>query len=832
MGVAMGPWGSTTYTGTLTLPAEGTYDFFTAYQRFDGTWNTSIPTDPGVINAVTITVAGYGSCTTNSLLPANSLLERSQGTRPLSGVNCSISPPDTPSPANGASNVGLAALLSWSGGTAASSYQLYFGSSNPPPFLATVSGNSYGLGLNANTTYFWYVVPNLSGATASNTWSFTTTGGVQAPGVPTNLWPGNGTANVSLTPTLTWSPASGAANYLVYFGTTNPPYAAGRTGGASYSPGQLGGNTTFYWRVVAQNALGSTSSAIISFTTMTSPAFGPVLVSGLSNPMFITSDSSSLYWSEANGLIRKVAKAGGSPTNLSVNGTIGTHLAVDDTSVYFGDGSSLRAVPKGGGSERILAAYNPTGIATDSGNVYWTEYGNGAIRKVGKSGGAVTTLATGSNRPVGIATDGEYVYWSEASSPGYVWKVSVNGGAITFLGYNVNNDGVAIDDGNVYWGEYVYADQGSIDKVAKYGGAITKLATGLNQVWNVATDGASVFWVENRTGGAVKQVSITGSGPVTLADNLSEPVALTVDSSNVYWIERNGGGTASGTLKMSPKAPTVQVTVGTSPSGRSFQVDGVSYTLPQTFVWLSGSSHTITANSQAGFTGAQYIWQSWSDGGASSHSVYPTFNASYVASFGTQYYLTASANQGGAISPPSNWYDAGTVLPISAVAASGYTFVGFSGDMTGTVTPQNLAMDGPHTVTASFTASPALRITGAHTGNFTQGQSGATYTVTVSNQAFTGPTSGTVTVTETVPLGLTLVSMVGAGWACPTGGNTCTRNDALAAGVGYPPITVTVNVAANAISPQVNGISVSGGAEILQIPATLRSSSPLRCRRS
>jgi pectin methylesterase-like acyl-CoA thioesterase len=47
-----------TYSGTLTITAPGTYNFFTAYQRFDGTWNTSIPTDPGIINAWTITVGG------------------------------------------------------------------------------------------------------------------------------------------------------------------------------------------------------------------------------------------------------------------------------------------------------------------------------------------------------------------------------------------------------------------------------------------------------------------------------------------------------------------------------------------------------------------------------------------------------------------------------------------------------------------------------------------------------------------------------------------------------------------------------------------------------
>lgn len=103
----------------------------------------------------------------------------------------------------------------------------------------------------------------------------------------------------------------------------------------------------------------------------------------------------------------------------------------------------------------------------------------------------------------------------------------------------------------------------------------------------------------------------------------------------------------------------------------------------------------------------------------------------------------------------------------------------------------------------------ALSISKTHIGNLTQGQTGAQYTVLVSNAAAAGPTNGTVTVTETVPSGLTLVSMNGSGWACVS--NTCSRTDALNAGSSYSPITVIVNVAANAASPQVNAVSVSGG---------------------
>ena len=101
-----------------------------------------------------------------------------------------------------------------------------------------------------------------------------------------------------------------------------------------------------------------------------------------------------------------------------------------------------------------------------------------------------------------------------------------------------------------------------------------------------------------------------------------------------------------------------------------------------------------------------------------------------------------------------------------------------------------------------------LTISKSHNGNFARGQTGAQYTVTVTNSSGS-PTSGLVTMTENPPAGLTITGMSGAGWTCNT--VTCTRSDLLNGGASYPAITVTVNVAVNATSPQVNQVSVSIG---------------------
>src|SRR5262249_13916982 len=116
--------------------------------------------------------------------------------------------------------------------------------------------------------------------------------------------------------------------------------------------------------------------------------------------------------------------------------------------------------------------------------------------------------------------------------------------------------------------------------------------------------------------------------------------------------------------------------------------------------------------------------------------------------------------------------------------------------------------------TTTINAAADLTIAKSHSGNFIQGHIGATYTISVSNIGGT-PTSGTVTVTDALPSGLTATAMSGTGWSCTVATLTCTRGDALAAGAAYPAITLTVNVASNAPASVTNVASVSGGGDAI-----------------
>ena len=113
----------------------------------------------------------------------------------------------------------------------------------------------------------------------------------------------------------------------------------------------------------------------------------------------------------------------------------------------------------------------------------------------------------------------------------------------------------------------------------------------------------------------------------------------------------------------------------------------------------------------------------------------------------------------------------------------------------------------------AVTQMPDLTVNKSHTGNFTLGQTGATYSIVVTNSG-SATTSGTVTVTDTLPTGLTATGISGGGWSCVLATLTCTRSTTRGPGGSFQAITVTVNVAANAPPTVTNSATVSGGGEI------------------
>ena len=151
-------------------------------------------------------------------------------------------------------------------------------------FLNLASGGNYTLTPSRVSYTFTPVNQTVSNLNGNQTASFTAALG--PPGAPAGGSPTNGATLVVLTPVVSWSAGIGSTSHNVYFGTTSPPPFAANTTGTSYSPGALAGNTTYFWRIVAKNSAGTTSSGIWSFTTqLGTPAApgGPSPVSGETN---------------------------------------------------------------------------------------------------------------------------------------------------------------------------------------------------------------------------------------------------------------------------------------------------------------------------------------------------------------------------------------------------------------------------------------------------------------------------------------------------------------------------------------------------------------------
>jgi hypothetical protein len=94
------------------------------------------------------------------------------------GISC----PRSPAPADGQSGVPQDQKLSWEVVDSASSYDVYFGVSSPPPFATTVSTPSFDPGLlSVGQVYRWKVVPRGPCGTSGGCeeWSFSTQGAIQ-----------------------------------------------------------------------------------------------------------------------------------------------------------------------------------------------------------------------------------------------------------------------------------------------------------------------------------------------------------------------------------------------------------------------------------------------------------------------------------------------------------------------------------------------------------------------------------------------------------------------------------------------------------------------------
>jgi hypothetical protein len=202
-------------------------------------------------------------------------------------VGCPQTGPTLQAPAAGATNVSQTPTLQWNAVADADRYDIFFGpagsgacTGNP---AVTTSGVTFQINqqLAPATTYEWRVGARREGTNCLRMLSACqtfTTGGTACPqvGAFATISPPDGAA-LNATPTLNWSASSGASQYLVSLGQTNPPSAlANGTVNApatSFNPGTLAPGR-YYWFITAAPACGGSgkrSTNVSSFTIASCP---------------------------------------------------------------------------------------------------------------------------------------------------------------------------------------------------------------------------------------------------------------------------------------------------------------------------------------------------------------------------------------------------------------------------------------------------------------------------------------------------------------------------------------------------------------------------------
>jgi hypothetical protein len=486
--------------------------------------------------------------------------------------------------------------------------------------------------------------------------------------------------------------------------------------------------------------------------------------------------SGNLYIADnVNNRVRQIVA--GTMTTLAGNGSQG---------LYSGDG----------GLAAVAGIQYPTDAAVDgAGNLYIADFFDNVIRKVAANG-IITTVAgggTGCPQQTDSIGDGCPATQAQLSSP----------------------YGVALDAfGNLYISDHLNQVIRKVD--VDENSTITTVAgggTGCPQQTDSIGDGCQATQAQLQYPAGVR---IDAAGNLYIADSWNNAIRMVALNGIIATVAGGGTGCPQQTDAIGDGCPATQASLS-EPYGLALDTPGNLYIADYSDyvvrkVGLNGTISTVAGNGNEGYGG--------DNGPATQARLDLPAGVTLDASgnlFIADYLNSAIRKVDGA----------GTITTVAGNGVSGYSGDGGSAASAQLAFPRNTAADASGNLyiadstnnvirlAVPAAASAVLTAVKTHTGNFATGQSGASYSVMVTNAAGAGSTSGTVTVSEIVPAGLTLASLSGTGWTCPAAGASCTRSDTLKPGSSYDPITVTVNVATDAPPQAINQIAVTGGGSAL-----------------
>jgi len=322
------------------------------------------------------------------------------------------------------------------------------------------------------------------------------------------------------------------------------------------------------------------------------------------------------------------------------------------------------------------------------------------------------------------------------------------------------------------------------------------LNTNISDVNGAAFDAAGNFYVSNQTN--LYQVDL-GTGAVSTARPLSGASSGSLDLASCVYPSLTT--TISATKAVSPTGPVapgtlLSYTVTVTNSGNALATQTVfADVIPANTTYVA-SSATLNGAAVADVNGAM-----------------PYASGGFIQSPGSTY----AEGSVGTSAPAVVTFQVRVNDPVPAgtVQVSNQGTVTYSRGPTGGVPTDGDAAAAGTQPTVSPLSLPDLTVAKAAVGSFVRGSS-ASYTLTVNNVG-SAPTSGTLTVTDTLPTGLSYSAATGTGWTCSfdaaTQTVTCTCTTAVPAGERAPPLTLNVVAGQTAPASVVNTATVSGSGE-------------------
>ncbi len=180
---------------------------------------------------------------------------------------------------------------------------------------------------------------------------------------------------------------------------------------------------------------------------------------------------------------------------------------------------------------------SPTAIALDTGNVYWTNAGDGSVMKLPKSGGTPQVLASSQGKVENLALDDQNVYFTSDNNS--VSKVQKSGGgAVAIVPNQGGPAGIAVLGDNLYW-----VNIGSMNAmVASTSGSNPQVLTtwSYDQPVGIAVTTAAAYVTlrccTNGDGAGLYSVPLAG-GKWTKLGAGANPNQITVASGNIYFTD-------------------------------------------------------------------------------------------------------------------------------------------------------------------------------------------------------------------------------------------------------------------------------------------------------